>query len=141
MPSIFSAPSQKYKVYWNKECKLALLQFKKYLIEPPLLFTPNERQLLYVYLTIFEHIISLVLLREVDEEQCPIYFISKIFTDYQIRYLLLEKRVLALVLTSWKLMHYFQAYLIVAYTEFQLKNIVPKANLSGRLSKWAIELG
>ena len=92
---------------WNQEYEIALQQFKKYLIEQPLLSTPDEGELLYVYLTISEHAACSVLLREVDGEQRPIYFVSKIFTDYQIKYLSLEKLVLALVLTSWKCMHYF----------------------------------
>ena len=53
---------------WNKECELALQEFKKYLTKPPLLFTPNEGELFYVYLAVSEHAVSSVLLREVDGE-------------------------------------------------------------------------
>ena len=109
--------------------------------EPSLLSTPDEEELLYVYLAILEHAVSSVTLREVDEERHPIYFISKTFTDCQMRYLPLEKLVLDLVLTSQKLMHYFQAHPIAVYIEFPLKNIFSKVDLSGRLSKWAIKLG
>lgn len=70
-----------------------------------LLSTLDEGELLYVYLAISEHAISSVMLREVNGEQRLIYFVSKTFTDCQIRYLPLEKLVLALVLTSRKLMH------------------------------------
>ena len=38
-------------------------------------------------------------------------------------------------------MHYFQAHPIAVYTKSSLKNILSKANLSRRLTKWAIELG
>ena len=38
-------------------------------------------------------------------------------------------------------MHYFQAHPIAVYTEFPLKNILSKADLSDRLFKWAVELG
>ena len=48
---------------------------------------------------------------------------------------------LALVLTLWKRMHYFQAHHIAIYTKFLLKNVLTKVKLSGQLSKWAIELG
>ena len=53
----------------------------------------------------------------------------------------MEKLVLALVLTSRKLMHYFQTHSIVVYTEFPLKNILSKVDLSSRLLKWVVELG
>ena len=115
------------KFSWNEECELTLQQFKKYLTEPPLLSTLDEGELFYVYLVISEHVISSMLLREVDGEQHPIYFVSKTFIDCQIRYLPLEKLVLALVLTLRKLMHYFQA-----------RPILSKADLPGQLSKWAI---
>ena len=105
----------------------------KYLTSPPLLSTPNKEKLLYVYLVILEHAVSSVLLREVDKEQRLIYFVSKTFTDFQIRYLVRKKMLLALVITSWKLMHYFQAHSTTVYTEFLLKNILIKANLSERL--------
>ena len=106
-------------------------QFKKYIIEPPLLSTLDKGELLYVYLVISEHAASSVLLREVNGEQRPIYFVNKMFTDCQTRYLPLEKLILALVLTSRKLMHYFQAHPIAVYIEFLLKNIVSKEDLSG----------
>ena len=51
------------KFSWNEECELALQQFKKYLIEPPLLSTLDEGELLYVYLAVYKHAISSVLLR------------------------------------------------------------------------------
>ncbi|GFY91125.1 hypothetical protein Acr_07g0013210 [Actinidia rufa] len=57
------------------------------------------------------------------------------------RYLPLEKLILALIVTSRKLMHYFQAHPISVYTEFLLKDVLLKANLSGRLSKWSLEFG
>ena len=56
------------KFSWNKECELALQQFKKYLIEPPLFSTPDEKKLLYVYLVVSKHAASSVILRKVDGE-------------------------------------------------------------------------
>ena len=49
-------------------------QFKKYLMEPPLIFMSDEGELLYVYLAILEHAVSSVLLREVNGEQRPDLF-------------------------------------------------------------------
>ncbi|GFS37725.1 hypothetical protein Acr_00g0053660 [Actinidia rufa] len=102
------------KFSWDEESEMALQQFKKYLTKPPLLSTPDEGELLHVYLAVSEH---------------------------AIRYLPLKKLVLALVVTSRKLMHYFQAHPISVYTEFPLKAILMKVDLTGRLSKWALELG
>ena len=41
--------------------------------------------MLYVYLVVSEHVVSSMLLREIDGEQRVIYFVSKMFTDYQMR--------------------------------------------------------
>ncbi|GFS40490.1 hypothetical protein Acr_00g0068850 [Actinidia rufa] len=100
------------KFSWDEESEVAFQQFKKYLTKPPLL--SDEGELLHVYLAVSEH---------------------------ATRYLPLEKLVLALVVTSRKLMHYFQAHPISVYTEFPLKAILMKADLTGRLSKWSLELG
>ena len=103
----FKLLHKKENFSWNEECELTFQQFKKYLIESPLLFTPNEGELFNIYLVVSEHAVSSVLLKEIDGEQPLIYFVSKTFTDCQIRYLSLEKLILALVLISRKLMHYF----------------------------------
>ncbi|XP_057488501.1 uncharacterized protein LOC130774471 [Actinidia eriantha] len=129
------------KFSWDEESEAALQQFKKYLSKPPLLSTPDEGELLHVYLAVSEHAVSSVLVREMVNEQRLIYFVSKTLTDCQTRYLPLEKLVLALVVTSRKLMHYFQAHPVSVYTEFPLKAILMKADLTGRLSKWSLELG
>ncbi|GFZ05416.1 hypothetical protein Acr_17g0009880 [Actinidia rufa] len=97
---------------------------------PSLLSTPDEGELLYVYLAVSEHVVSSVLLREVAKEQRPIYFVSKTLTDCQMRYLPLEKLILALIVTSRKLGHHFQAHPILVYTEYPLKDVLSKANLS-----------
>ncbi|GFY87547.1 hypothetical protein Acr_05g0011860 [Actinidia rufa] len=43
-----------------------IIEFKKYLTKPPLLSIPDEAELLYVYLVVSEHAVSLVLLRKVN---------------------------------------------------------------------------
>ncbi|GFS36376.1 hypothetical protein Acr_00g0045620 [Actinidia rufa] len=128
------------KFMWDEECELELQQFKKYLTEPPLLSTLDEGELLYVYLVVSKHAVSSVLLREIAKEQRPIYFVSKTLMDCQTWYLPFEKLILALIVTSRRLGHYFQAHPISVYTEYQFKDILSKADISGRLSKWSIEL-
>ena len=61
--------------------------------------------------------------------------------DAEQRYLPLEKLAFALVIASRKLKHYFEAHTIIVLTSHPLKAVLQKADLSGRLSKWSIELG
>ena len=53
----------------------------------------------------------------------------------------MEKLALALVSAARKLRHYFKAHTIRVLTEHPLRAVLQKAYLSGRMVKWAIELG
>ncbi|XP_076884523.1 uncharacterized protein LOC143533724 [Bidens hawaiensis] len=54
---------------------------------------------------------------------------------------MLEKLVLALVYAAWRLKMYFQGHPIHVLTDYKLKSVMEKPELSGRLAKWEIELG
>ncbi|XP_076897377.1 uncharacterized protein LOC143550648 [Bidens hawaiensis] len=56
-------------------------------------------------------------------------------------FLEVEKFVLALVYAARRLRIYFQGHPINVLTGYKLKNVLSKPELSGRLAKWAIELG
>lgn len=129
------------KFQWTSDCDRALQQLKEYLSLPPLLSTLKEGEILYLYLAISNHAVSLVLIREKDGQQKPIYYTSKILLAAETRYLPLVKLALALVSASQKLSHYFQTYAIVVITEHPLKALFRKADFSRRISKWVVELG
>ena len=61
--------------------------------------------------------------------------------DAETRYKNLEKIVLALVMAKKKLWHYFESHPIIVVTNFLVQQISSKPDMSGRLTKWAIELG
>ena len=52
------------------------------------------------------------------------------------RYLPLEKAILAIKLGTRKLLHYFQAYTIIVLTQLPLKTILRSADYIGRVAKW-----
>ena len=66
---------------------------------------------------------------------------SKRLLDAETRYPKLEKLALALVIVSRKLRPYFHAHLIEVLTNYSLHQVLKKPEASGRLLKWAIELG
>ena len=49
--------------------------------------------------------------------------------------------VLALVTAKKKLRHYFESHLVTMVMNYPIRQILSKPNLSGRLTKWAIEIG
>ena len=62
------------------------------------------------------HAISLVLIRIDGGMQRPVYYVSKSLHEAKVRYLPLEKAILAVVHAMRKLPHYFQAHTIVVLT-------------------------
>ncbi|KAG5562386.1 hypothetical protein RHGRI_005203 [Rhododendron griersonianum] len=125
---------------WGAECEQAFQDLKKYLAQAPLLSTPDPGEILVLYLAVFEHAVSAVLLRDKGPEQIPVYYVSKTLLDTETRYLPLEKLVLALRTATRKLPHYFQSHKVVVYTEFPLRSLLRKADFSGRISTWSVEL-
>ena len=57
------------------------------------------------------------------------------------RYLPLEKAILAVVHVTRKLLHYFQAHNLVVLTQLPLKLVLRSADYIGRIAKWGTILG
>ena len=47
----------------------------------------------------------------------------------------------AILITSWNLRHYFDAYHIAVVTEYLLDDILRNKEASSNIIKWAVELG
>ena len=60
--------------------------------------------------------VSLVLIWVDSGVQMPVYYVSKSLHEAEVRYLPLEKSILAVVHATRKLPHYFQSYTIVVLT-------------------------
>ena len=76
--------------------------------------------MLYPYLAVTDYAISFVLVRNEDEIQRPVYYVSKSLQEVEMCYLPLEKAVLAIVHATRKLPHYFQAHIVVVLTQLTL---------------------
>ena len=67
----------------------------------------EEEEVLFAYIAVALHVVSLVLVRVDDGVQRPVYYVSKSLQEAEIRYLPLEKAILAVVRATQKLPHYF----------------------------------
>ena len=80
-------------------------------------------EVLFAYIVVASHAISLVLIRLDNGVQRPVYYISKSLYEAEIRYLPLEKAILAMVHGTRKLPHYFQSHTIVVLTQLPFKSL------------------
>ncbi|XP_022041353.1 uncharacterized protein LOC110943930 [Helianthus annuus] len=94
-----------------------------------------------MYLAAAHTAVSVVLMVERDGRQTPIYYISRVLAGPETRYPTVEKLVLALVHVTRRLRRYFQAHRVQVLTNYPLQQVLHKPEISGRLAKWAIELG
>nr|XP_043639375.1 uncharacterized protein LOC122610449 [Erigeron canadensis] len=102
---------------------------------------PIKGEVLQVYLAASEETISAVLTAERKGGQVPIYFVSRVLQSPETRYPKIEKLALALIHAARRLRRYFQAHPIQVLTDKPIKQVLTRPELSGRLAKWAIELG
>ncbi|RVW31661.1 hypothetical protein CK203_092746 [Vitis vinifera] len=85
--------------------------------------------------------VSAVLFRcPTHKEQKLVYYVSKAMADAETRYSKIEKTALALRSAAQKLRPYFQDHLVVILTDYLLRSILHKPDMSRRMLQWAIEL-
>ena len=121
---------------WIEECALAFQQLKEYLSHPPIMSSPKMDEVLFAYITVAPHAVSLVLIRVDSGIQRPVYYVSRSLHEAEIRYLPLEKSILVVVHATRKLPHYFQAHTIVVLTQLPLKALLRSADYTGQVAKW-----
>ena len=67
----------------------------------------EANEVLFAYIVVAPHAVSLVLIQVDSGKQRPVYYVSKSLHKAEICYLLLEKAILAVVHGTRKLPHYF----------------------------------
>ena len=120
---------------------MAFQELKRYLSHPPIISSLVVDEVFFAYLTVAPYAISLVLIRVDNDIQRPIYYVSKSLNKAEVRYLQLEKTILAMVHATRKLPHYFQVHTVVILTQLPLKLVLRSADYTGRIAKWGTILG
>ena len=72
---------------WSEECALAFQQLKDYLSRPPIMSMPEEEKVLFDYIVVASHEVSLVLVGVENEVQRPVYYVSKSLHEAKVHYL------------------------------------------------------
>ncbi|GJW10730.1 reverse transcriptase domain-containing protein [Tanacetum coccineum] len=126
---------------WTREAYKAFEELKKYIEKLPTLVAPKAGESLIVYLAASRECISAVLMARRGKDQRPIYFVSRVLQRAELIYPTMEKLVLTLIHAARRLKRYFQAHKIIVLTNKPIRLLLLKPKKSGRVARWAIELG
>ena len=85
---------------------------------------PEVDEVLFAYIAVASHTVSLVLIRVDGGVLRPVYYVSKSLHEAEVRYLPLERVVLAVVHTTRKLPHYFQSHTVVVLTQLPFRSLL-----------------
>jgi len=132
---------------WIEEAKEAFQKLKEFLASSPVMTPPKGKEDMMLYITATKHVVSTAIVVEREEPghtykvQRPVYYISEVLTESKVRYPHVQKLLYAVLISSRKLRHYFHENKITMVTNFPLQDILRNRDATGRISKWAVELG
>ena len=92
-------------------------------------------EVLLAYIIMASHAVSLVLIWVDSGIQRPVYYVSKSLHETEVRYLPLEKAILAVVHATRKLPHYFQSHIVVILTQLPFRSLLRSTDYIGRIAK------
>jgi hypothetical protein len=112
---------------------------KMYLTTPPTLVASEPHENLQLYISATSNVVSMTIIVERGESntnckiQYPIYFVNEVLSDSKTRYFHIMKLTYALLITSHKLFHYFQAHQIEGHMSSTLGEILNNRKQLGKL--------
>ncbi|KAE8701687.1 RNA-directed DNA polymerase (Reverse transcriptase), Ribonuclease H [Hibiscus syriacus] len=116
---------------------------KKYLSNAPILVSPMPDRPLILYLTVFENSMGCVLGQhdKSGRKEKAIYYLSKKFTDYEIRYPPIQKLCCALVWATRRLRQYMLYHTTWLISKLDpLKFLMESPAFTGRMARWQMLL-
>ncbi|KAA3473760.1 RNA-directed DNA polymerase (Reverse transcriptase), Ribonuclease H-like protein [Gossypium australe] len=128
---------------WDDECQKAFDKVKQYLSNAPVLSPPNPDRPLILYLSLFDNSTGCMLGQhdESGRKAKAIYYLSKKFTECEMRYSLIEKLCCVLVWTTRRLRQYMLYHTTRLISKLdQLKYMMESTALNGRMAGWQILL-
>jgi hypothetical protein len=113
----------------------------------PILTPPKKYEPLLLYIVATTTVVSTIMVVERAKEEHvykvhrPIYYISEVLSESKVKYSHVQKLLYTLLITSRKLRHYFDGHKITVVFDFPLGDVLHNRDVTGRISKWSVELG
>ena len=102
---------------------------------------PKMDEVLFAYIAMASHAVSLVLVQVDNGVQMPVYYVSKSLHEVEVHYIPLGKAIFAFVHATRKLPHYFQSHTVIVLIQLPLRSLLRSAYYIGKISKWDTILG
>ena len=118
----------------NRRVCLGFQLLKEYLSRPLIMSKPEVDEVLFAYIVVASHAVSLVLIWVDSGIQRPVYYVSKSLHEAEVRYLPLEKAILVVVHATRKLPHYFQSHTVIVLTQLPFRSLLQSADYTGRIA-------
>jgi dsDNA-binding SOS-regulon protein len=126
---------------WPPGAQEACEELKEYLTKPPILVAPRPGETLQLYISATTNVVSTVLVvereepRSIQKVQHPVYFISEVLSESKVKYFQIMKLANTVLITSRKLVHYFQAHRIEIQTSLTLGEVFRNQDATGKITK------
>jgi len=128
------------KFIWDDRCEEIFKQLKEFLTSLAVIQKLRPDHPILVYLAVSEEAVSAALVQESEGEERPVYFVNRTLPSAEMRYQMIEKVALALVLTAKRMRPSFQNHSIIVRIDYPIFKILSKPDLARRMIGWSVEL-
>lgn len=115
-------------VEWKAECEGYFQEIKKHVHSQPTLTKPIPCKTLFLHSSSSNRAFNAVYVKDKVKVQLPIYYVCKLLTSTEHKYIEIEKYLHRLVITAQKLHTYFLVHEVMVITDKPLKHFLLKSD-------------